>query len=133
MKIIEDITSGKSGIKLIVAGSRCVSDYDIVKSAIDGLVSKGVNITAIIDGTARGVDQLASRYANEHGIENIRVPAEWQLYHRGAGVVRNRKMAEMGDVLLALWDGSSRGTMNMIKTANSMGLPVTVVYLNSEK
>lgn len=133
MKTIDEITSVKSGVKLIVAGSRTLNDYGIVKSAINELVSQGMVITAIIDGTARGADQLASRYAREHGIENIRVPAEWSLYHRGAGIIRNRKMAEMADALLALWDSKSRGTMNMIKTANSMGIPVTVVYLPSEK
>lgn len=133
MKTIDDITNGENGVKLIVAGSRTLNDYEIVRSAIDELISQGMVISAIIDGTARGVDQLASRYAREHDIENIRVPAEWNLYHRGAGGIRNRKMAEMADALLALWDGKSRGTMNMIKTANNKGIPVTVVYLSSEK
>lgn len=118
------------GIRLIVAGSRGLNDYQTVKTAIDDLASRGMVISAIIEGTALGVDRLASRYAVEHGIENIRVPAEWNLYHRGAGVVRNRKMAEMGDALLALWDGKSRGTRDMIKAANSVGIPVTVVYVN---
>lgn len=119
-------------MKLIVAGSRSITDYDTVKTAIDNLVKQGTVVTAIIEGTATGVDQLASQYALEHGIENIRVPAEWKLYHKGAGAVRNRKMAEMGDALLALWDGSSYGTKNMIKLANDKGIPVTVIYVASK-
>lgn len=119
-------------VKLIVAGSRNVTNYETVKCAVDAFISQGANVTAIIEGGAIGVDRLASRYAIEHGIEHIRVPAEWNLHHKGAGAVRNRKMAEMGDALLALWDGSSRGTMNMIKVANARKLPVTVVYLLSE-
>lgn len=115
-------------MKLIVAGSRDITDYEIVASAIDELVHKGMIITAIIDGTARGVDMLASRYAAEHGIENIRVPAEWKRYGRGAGKLRNIRMAEMGDALLALWDGKSSGTQIMIKVATSRGIPVHVVY-----
>ena len=116
-------------MKLVVAGSRNITDYDIVKNGIDTLVRQGMVITAIIDGTARGVDRLASRYADENGIENIRVPAEWKLYHQGAGAIRNKKMAEMGDVLLAFWDGASRGTQNMINAANARGIPVTVIYV----
>ena len=119
-------------MKLIVAGSRSISDYDLVKKAIDSLVNEGLVVTAIIEGTAKGVDRLASRYAIEHGIENIRVPAEWKLYHQGAGVIRNKKMAEMGDILLAFWDGTSRGTNNMIKTANTKGLPVRVIYVEAK-
>ncbi len=120
-------------MRLIVAGSRNITTYETVKTAIDSLVNQGMEITAIIEGTAKGVDKLASRYAKEHGIENIRVPAEWQLYQRGAGAVRNRKMAEIGDALLALWDGSSKGTMNMIAAANAKRIPVTIVYVVDEK
>lgn len=119
-------------MKLIVAGSRSITDYETVKTAIDDMVKQGAVITAIIEGTAIGVDQLASKYALENGIENIRVPAEWKLYHKGAGAVRNSKMAEMGDALLALWDGSSYGTKNMIKLANDKGIPVTVVHVATE-
>jgi hypothetical protein len=113
-------------MKLIVAGNRELTDYAVVKTAIDEIIASGVIITAIIDGAASGVDNLASRYALEHGMENIRIPAEWGLYHRGAGPVRNRRMAEMGDALLAIWDGRSRGTKNMIASARQKGLPVYI-------
>lgn len=119
-------------MKLIVAGIRSVKDYETIKTAIDKLVSEGLAVTAIIEGTAKGVDCLASRYAIEHEIENIRVPAEWKVFNKGAGSVRNRKMAEMGDMLLAFWDGSSRGTLDMIKAAKKKGIPVRVVYMDSE-
>ena len=115
-------------MKLIVAGSRAVTDYSLVASAIDELVENELSITAIIDGTARGVDMLASRYAAEHGIENIRVPAEWKRYGRGAGRLRNIRMAEMGNVLLALWDGKSSGTKSMIEAAKHRGIPVHIVF-----
>ena len=120
-------------MKLIVAGSRNIQYYETVKSAIDELVSQGMVINTIIDGTAKGVDELASRYAKENGIENLRVPAEWHLYRSGAGPVRNRKMAEMGDALLALWDGKSSGTKNMIKIANDMELQVKIVIVADDK
>jgi hypothetical protein len=115
-------------MKLIVAGSRKVTDYNVVRNAIDGLISQGIVITTLIEGAARGVDSLASCYAFEHGIENVRVPAEWKLYHKGAGTVRNKKMAEMGDALLAIWDGNSSGTKNMITCAKNKGLPVYIHY-----
>ncbi len=115
-------------MKLIVAGSRDVTDYGLVASAIDELFRNGMEISAIIDGTARGVDTLASQYANEHGIENIRVPADWKQYGRGAGRIRNIRMAEMGDALLALWDGKSSGTRTMIETATKRGIQVHIVY-----
>ena len=115
-------------MKLIVAGSREITDYEVVRDAIDALIAQGLAITTIIDGAARGVDSLASRYAIEHGIENVRVPAEWKRYRYGAGPVRNRIMAEMGDALLAIWNGSSNGTKDMINCANKHGLSVFIHY-----
>jgi hypothetical protein len=35
-------------------------------------------------------------------------------------------MASMADALIAVWDGKSRGTKNMIETAEKMGLRVYV-------
>ncbi len=107
-------------------------NYETVAAAIDTLISQGMDVTAIIEGASRGVDRLASQYAREHGIENIRMPADWKVFNRGAGPVRNRKMAEMGDALLAFWDGTSSGTQNMIQAAQNRGLPVTVIYVNTE-
>ncbi len=118
-------------MKLIVAGSRGIVKYEIVESAINALIDQGIDITAIIDGTARGVDALASRYAKEHGIENIRLPADWKQFGRGAGKERNSRMAEMGDVLLALWDGKSNGTRNMIRAASKNGILVHIIDCSS--
>jgi len=116
-------------MKLIIAGNRDIKDYDVVKEAINCLLAQGLIITTIIDGAARGVDTLASRYALEHNIENIRIHAEWKLYHQGAGPIRNQKVAEMGDALLAIWDGKSRGTKNMIACARKKGLSVYIKYV----
>lgn len=114
-------------MKVIVAGSRTINDYEIVRNALDETRQRGLNITAIIDGTARGVDELASRYAVEHGIYNIRVPADWKHYGNGAGIMRNVQMAEIGDVLIAIWDGASRGTKHMIECAKARNMEIVKI------
>jgi len=48
-------------------------------------------------------------------------------YGNAAGPIRNKQMAEYADALVAVWDGKSRGTKNMIDTAISMGLDVKVL------
>ena len=52
--------------------------------------------------------------------------ADWETHGRAAGPIRNRKMAENASALIALWDGASRGTKNMIETAQKKGLLVYV-------
>ena len=48
----------------------------------------------------------------------------WNRYGRKAGILRNRKMAKYADALIAVWDGLSRGTANMIAEMEALGKPV---------
>lgn len=120
-------------MKVIVAGSRYITDYDVVRKALDDARENGLEITTIIEGGARGVDSLAARYATEHGIEHIRVHADWKRYGRGAGRKRNDQMAAMGDALIAIWDGKSRGTRHMIDCARQRTLLVKVISVTNSK
>ncbi len=120
-------------MKVIVAGSRDITDYDVVRKALDDARENGLEITTIIEGGARGVDSLAARYATEHGIEHIRVHADWKRYGRGAGRKRNEQMAAMGNALIAIWDGKSRGTRHMIDCARQQSLHVKVISVTNNK
>ncbi len=84
-------------MKVIVTGSRDITDYYVVRKALDEARANELEITTIIEEGARGVDSLAARYAVEHGIVHIRVPADWKRYGRDAGRKRNEQMAVMGD------------------------------------
>ena len=83
-------------------------------------------ITSVISGMARGVDSLAVDYAKETNLPLVKMPAFWDLYGRSAGYKRNEQMAEVADALIALWDGSSRGTKHMIDIAKKKGLKVFI-------
>lgn len=112
-------------MKVIIAGSRSVTDYNIVKSAVEksGWFDK---ITEIVSGCARGVDQLAIRFAKEHNIPVAKFPADWKKYNKSAGYIRNAEMAEYGDALIAIHRDNSRGTANMIKVMEKKGKPVFI-------
>jgi len=45
--------------------------------------------------------------------------------------MRNREMAKYADCLLAIWDGISTGTGNMIYEMRALGKPVKVVEWRS--
>ena len=110
-------------MKTIIAGGRNIHDYTLVLSALEESTFKP---TEIVSGMAPGVDTLAIQFANENNLPLIEFPADWNQYKRAAGPIRNRQMAEYGDALVAIWDGESRGTMNMISEATKRGLKVYV-------
>ena len=114
-------------MKIIIAGSREITDYDFVEKAIleSGWIDKD---TEIISGMARGVDTLAVEFAHKLGLPLHKFPADWKKYGGAAGMIRNREMAEFGDAMIAIWDGSSRGTENMITVARLRGLKIIVKF-----
>ena len=52
--------------------------------------------------------------------------AEWNRFGKSAGYKRNVVMAENAEALLAIWDGTSKGTGHMINIAKERGLKVVV-------
>lgn len=112
-------------MRTIIAGSRDITDYDLVLKAIQ---YSGFNITSVVCGGAKGVDSLGERYAFENNLKvNYFIP-NWDLHGRSAGPRRNAIMAENADALIAIWDGESRGTANMIENARKRNLK-TYIYV----
>ena len=110
-------------MRVIIAGGREIHDYSKLLEAIDECQFP---IATVVSGGARGADALGERYAEEMNLKlNLFYP-NWDLHGKSAGHIRNRKMAENADALIALWDGESRGTKNMIETAHKLGLLVYV-------
>ena len=110
-------------MKLVVAGGRDIFDVAFIHGAINDYPHV---IDMVITGGASGVDAIAHTIAREHGLPTRVFPADWRLGRR-AGPLRNKQMAEEGDALLAIWDGASRGTKNMIDEMRALGKPVVVV------
>lgn len=114
-------------MKTIIAGGREITDYELVKQAIRD--SKFI-ITEVVSGKCRGVDRLGERYAKENNLHVEPFPAEWDKYKLAAGSIRNEQMAKYADALIAIWDGKSTGTSNMIDWARHYKLTVFVKRLD---
>lgn len=111
--------------RIIIAGSRNFNNYDYLKKICDFIIDE--EDVVIISGTARGADKLGERYAKEKGFELRLFPAKWDEYGKRAGYFRNVEMAKNADMLIAFWDGESKGTKHMIDIAEKEGLASAVV------
>lgn len=119
---------GYSTFKVIVAGGRDFDNYELLKEKCDFYLQQRMNtdVVTIVSGHAKGADALGERYAIEHNIPIDRHPADWHKHGRAAGPMRNKEMAECADALIAFWNGTSRGTANMIALAQNKGLKVVI-------
>ena len=109
---------------VIVAGSRSIKSMETVDYAI---TQSPFTIELLVRGAARGVDRLAEQWAKDHEIPYIGVPARWEDEGNRAGMIRNGAMASVADGLVAVWDGQSPGTKNMIEQAHEAGMIVYVL------
>jgi hypothetical protein len=90
----------------------------------NGLFSWAINVDAIIHGGARGADSMAGEFANETGIEEIVFPADWKMYGRRAGPIRNQQMLDEGKPDLVVAFPGGRGTADMVGRARTAGIEV---------
>ena len=105
----------KRKLRTIIAGSRFICDakeelIDIVEESVN---LSGFNICVVLSGTAAGVDRAGEDWATRNNISLEQYPADWSK-GKLAGFQRNACMAEKADALIAIWDGESRGTWDMI-------------------
>lgn len=109
-------------MKTIIAGSRTITDYDLVEKAVE---ESGFAVTEVVSGCARGVDNLGEEFARKWNLPVKQFHAKWKKHGKGAGPMRNAEMGDYADALIAVTTGSS-GTQNMIEYAKKKGLKVFV-------
>ncbi len=114
-------------MKVLVCGGR---DLKLTYKQIQDVMFAVCETTPamIIHGDASGVDESAETWAVDSGVPYKAYPAKWEKFGKAAGPIRNRQMLalEQPDVVVAFWDGKSRGTKNMIDLAIKAGVPVYI-------
>ena len=115
-------------MKLIIAGSRTFTDYQLLCQT---LAPERHRITEVLHGGAHGADQLGFRWALKHHIRSRCFAAGWERFGKSAGVRRNHQMAQAGDVLVAFHVNNSPGTAHMIQCMRALGKPVVVVSIDT--
>jgi len=110
-------------MKVIIAGARNISDQAIIFAAV---ASSPFVITEVVSGCAKGVDIQGEFWAARAGLPCKRFPADWNGLGIKAGPLRNQQMADYADALIAIWDGESPGTKDMIRRAEAKQLPVFI-------
>lgn len=118
-------------MRVIIAGSRDIRYLSIIEIAVEASGWRD-EMTRVVSGNARGVDRLGEWWAQVMGIPVTRYPVDWKKHGKAAGPIRNEEMAQNADALIAIWDGKSRGTKDMIQRANKHGLKVFIYEVGDD-
>ena len=106
-------------MKVAVIGSRGLTINDLGKYLPE-------DTTEIVSGGAKGIDTCARNYALSHDLKLTEFLPEYNKYGRGAPLKRNLQIIEYADVVIAFWDGKSRGTKYVIDNCKKLGVQVDV-------
>ncbi len=109
-------------MKIAIVGSRSIIDLDL-----DALVPP--EATEILSGGARGVDTLARTWAESHGLPCTELLPDYARYGRGAPLKRNVALVQAAAMVIAIWDGKSRGTAFTIAECERQGTPCRVIRI----
>ena len=101
-------------MKVAVIGSRGIENLNISE-----YIPK--EITEIVSGGARGVDTLARNYAEQKDLKLTEFLPEYNKFGRSAPLKRNIQIIEYADLVIAFWDGKSRGTKFVIDNCKKLG------------
>lgn len=138
-KVLHDlINPPKDTLRLMITGTRDITDASIIYDALESArieLADGYEKIVFINGGARGVDRVSEKIVHSvFGWEVLTIPALWNdengNFNRLAGAERNEVMLHLADAVLAVWDGSSRGTKNAIDLAKKKGLPIKIILTN---
>jgi len=110
-------------VRVAIVGSRHFADPDRVTDYVKGLPAG----SSIITGSASGVDAAATRAARTRGLPVQVMSASFdEMADASRSAARNQRLVDACDVLVAFWDGASKGTRTTVERALDAGKEVHV-------
>lgn len=117
-------------MKIGIVGSRNFNQYSLVKEVMDDYIDE---VDTVVSGGAKGADTLGELWANENDKATLIFKPDWEKYGKRAGFIRNQDIVKNSDLVLAFWDGQSKGTKSSIDLCKKFGIPFKVIYYNGFK
>jgi len=112
-------------VRLLVFGDRNWEDYEMILEEV-----RRRSPDVVIEGEARGADKMGRAAAMELGIPFEPYPAQWHIYGRAAGPIRNQQMLDEGKPTEAVGFhddiANSKGTHDMWRRLKDATIPVVI-------
>ena len=106
-------------MKIAVVGSRGLKVNDLGRYLPSG-------VTEIVSGGARGIDTCAREYAEKNRIKLTEFLPQYEKYGRSAPLKRNLQIIDYADLVLAFWDGNSKGTKYVIEQCKKQNKEIKI-------
>ncbi|MBP0979025.1 MAG: hypothetical protein J6C55_00030 [Oscillospiraceae bacterium] len=115
-------------MKVAVIGSRLAVDLSFERI----LENLPKDCQELVSGGSGAVDLMAEALAKKQNLKLKCFLPEYEKYGKCAPLVRNIKIIEYSDLIIAFWDNISHGTKFVIKEALKRNVPVKTIYIKSK-
>ena len=105
---------------VLICGSRSIKNLQISRYI------RPESCAAIVHGGAMGTDVIADSWAKANSLETVIYKPNYKVYGKRAPLVRDKEMVDFCDVVIAFWDGKSRGTKYTFDYAKKIGRKVII-------
>ncbi len=109
--------------RVLCCGGRDFTDYNFVTQRLNELRQQ-LGDFAVIHGGARGADSLAALWGKAKGLPVIEVAANWSVYSKSAGAIRNAWMLDYCFPTYAVAFPGGSGTADMVRQCEARGVVV---------
>lgn len=106
-------------MKVAVIGSRSLKVAELERFLPEG-------VDCIVSGGALGVDSSAADFAKRQGIPLKVFRPDYDSWGRRAPLIRNTQIVDFADMVLAFWDGVSKGTEFVVSYCQRQGKPLKI-------
>jgi len=115
--------------RVAVIGSRGFSDYNLFFAKISHFTKNIENICFVSGGCKTGADNLIERYCSDNNLPILIFYPNYTEFGKSAPLKRNHQIVDNCDMLIAFWDGVSRGTKYTLDLVDEKLIPNRIVKI----
>jgi len=113
---MENVQNERVGLVVAVVGSRSLTSCPALWARL-----RELRPALVVTGGAAGADDEAQRCALELGLSLATYLPDYRAHGAAAPLVRNGLVVAGADLVLVVWDGISRGTLDAARKAVRLG------------
>lgn len=117
----------KNKKRIALIGSRELENKIQLRRAAKTFLLQYPNIE-LVSGGAKGADQIAEELAEEMGLKITIFFPNYHEHGKIAPLLRNCQIVNEADIILAIWDGKSKGTAHTLGLARQKGIPIYIIH-----
>lgn len=112
-------------MKILITGGRDFNNKLLIENTLNQFINEW---DIVLHGGAMGADTLADDFCKLNNIQTEIYKPQYEIWGKDAPLIRNTEMVKKCDVVIAFWNGKSKGTKYTIDKADRYNKKTYIIY-----